>query len=177
MKTYKPCKVKRYIKIEKLTFRKYHIADLHLLIQILYPSRRTTNPEVGIIEIIQFTTYQKQLIKDTVHSLTIINELYRDKDKYGVLYSTKEDIYNAIHLLQNELNIPHQSYLLAPNLRWFYKELQQYYQDTFFTSKEVQLKLEKAKTTVYEHLTELVDKELIEIIGKKAHAFVYQLKD
>jgi len=176
MKTHKPCLIKRYVKIEKLAFRKYHIADLHLLIKILYPSRRTTNLESWIIETTQFTNYQKQLIKDTVHSLTIINELYRDKDKYGVLYSTKEDIYNAIYLLQNELSLKNKSYLLAPNLRWFYKELQYQYQGVCFTSKEVQLKLQKAKTTVYEHLTELVDRELIEIIGKKVHAFVYQIK-
>lgn len=166
--------IKRYTKIDKLKGRRYHITDLNTIIKVLYPYRSTINKYQRLLQQTAFTTSQKQLVIKTAHCFTIINELYRDQDKYGQLYVTREDMSNAIYMLQNELQLPKQEYLLNPNLRWFFKDIQLYFEDRSFTNKDIRYKLGKSRSTIYHKLTELVDREFIQIIDRKKTGFIYQ---
>jgi hypothetical protein len=175
--SYKKQSVKRYVKIDKIRYRKYHIKDLHLIIKLLYPYRQTVNKYEKLLRQLSFNEQQQRLILDTTHSLTIINELYRDQDKYGRFYVTREDMFNAIYMLQNELNLKKHEYLLSASLRWFYNQVVQYFDGRVFTSREVSLKLRKSKSLCYRYLTELVDRNFIRIVGKRSQAYVYKLKE
>ncbi|MHA7060261.1 hypothetical protein ACWGOQ_0023770 [Aquimarina sp. M1] len=168
--------IRRYTKIDKLKGRKYHVYDLNIIIKVLYPYRQTVNKYKRLLVQTSFTTSQKELIITTAHSLTIVNELYRDQDTLGRFYVTIEDMSNAIYMLQNELHLPQHGYLLSPNLRWFYKELHTHFDNRIFTNKDIRRRLGKARSTVYHHLTELVDREFIEIIDRKSSGFMYQIK-
>jgi hypothetical protein len=174
---YKKQTVKRYVKIEKIKYRKYHINDFNLLVKILFPKRKVTNIYAKLIDKVDFTDYQKKLIKQTTQSFTILNEMHREQDKWGQLYAVREDMVNAVNLLQNEIDFKNPEYLFPPSLRWFYKQLQMEYTGIVFTNYQVRLHLRKSSSLVYRNLTELVDRELIEIVGKQRQAYVYQLKD
>ncbi len=167
--------IRRYIKIDKLQYRKYHVADLNTIIKILYPYRQTINKYQKLLDQTSFNSYQKNIIIQTAHSLTIVNELYRDQDKYKRLYVTREDVFNAIYMLQNELHLPKQEYLLSPTLRWFYNQLQQYFYDTAFTNTDVRKKLGTSRSNIYHKLSELADRQFIEIIDKKGVSLVYKI--
>ncbi len=167
--------IRRYTKIDKLSHRKYHVADLNTIIKVLYPYRQTINKYKRLLEHTTFTTSQKELIITTAHSLTIVNELYRDQDSFGRFYITREDMSNAIYMLQNELHLSKHEYLLSPNLRWFYKELHFYFFQKEFTNKDIRYRFGKKRTTVYRHLTELVDREFIEIIDRTYKGFIYRI--
>ncbi len=169
--------VKRYIKIEKLARRTYHIKDLNIIVKLLYPYRQTINKFSCLLDQMSFTEVQQELLKATVHSLTIINEMYRDKDKFDRIYTTREDVINAIVMLQNELDLKDQPSILSPSVRWFYSQLQQYFGGLDFTSREVSRTFRKSKSTCYRHLTELVDRELVKITGKKEMAYTYHLTE
>ena len=168
--------IRRYTKIDKLKGRRYHVYDLNTIIKVLYPYRTTINKYKRLLNQTSFTTSQKQLIVTTAHSLTIVNELYRDQDTFGRFYVTIEDMSNAIYMLQNELHLPQHEYLLSPNLRWFYNELQISFDYKVFTNKDIRCRLGKGRSTIYHHLTELVDREFIEIIDRKSSGFMYQIK-
>ena len=114
------------------------------------------------------------MILQTAHSLVMINELYRDQDQLGRLYTTNEDMTNAMYLLQNELDLQEQECMLAPPVRWFYKELQ-YYPKSTFTVRDISRYLMKNKSTVYRNLIELTDREMVSRIGTKGQAHVYQI--
>ena len=167
--------INRYIKIEKLSHRRHHLNDLNLIIKILYPYRQTINKYHNLLAQTSFTDEQKKLIIQTAHSLTIINELYRDQDTLRRLYVTREDIFNAIYMLQNELDLSTQHYLLSPSLRWFYKTIQPDFCDTPFTAKQICRHLDKSKTTVHRYLSELTDREFLKIIGKQHNAYLYKI--
>lgn len=172
---YKKQRVKRYEKIEKITYRKYHIKDFNLLVQILYPKKQVISDYESLIDQVAFTETQKELLKETTRSFTILNELYRECDKYGRLYSIREDVVNAVYLLQNEISFQSPEYFLPAGLRWFYKQLQMDFTDVAFTNYQVRLKLRRSRSTVYRHVTELVDRELVEIVGKQKGAYVYKV--
>lgn len=167
---------RRYIKIDKLQYRKYHVADLNIIIKILYPYRQTVNKYQKLLDKTTFNSHQKELIIQTAHSLTIINELYRDQDTYQQLYVTREDICNAIYMLQNELHLPNQERLLSPSLRSFYNQIQQSYYDRPFTNKDLRKQFKKSRSAIYRNLSELADRQFIEIIDKQATALVYKIK-
>ena len=117
------------------------------------------------------------MILQTAHSLVMINELYRDQDQLGRLYTTNEDMTNAIYLLQNELDLQEQECMLAPPVRWFYKELQRY-PETTFTVMQISRYLMKNKSSVYRNLIELTDRQMvtrIDTIERGAH--IYQLNN
>ena len=167
--------IRRYTKIDKLSHRRYHLNDLNTLIKVLYPYRVTINKYKTLLEQTTFTTLQKELIVTTAHSLTIVNELYRDQDTFGRFYVCREDMLNAIYMLQNELHLSKHEYLLSPNLRWFYKELQCYFEGKEFTNKDIRRRFGKSRSIIYHHLTELVDRQLLEIIDRKQAGFIYKI--
>lgn len=167
--------IRRYTTIDKLKGRRYHVDDLNTIVRVLYPYRITINKYKRLLIQTTFTTTQKELIVTTAHSLTIINELYRDQDKYGQFYVTREDMSNAIYMLQNELHLPQHEYLLSPNLRWFIKEIQVCFDDRSFTNKDVRKRFGKAKSSVYRNITELVDRQFIEIKDRKSSGFIYRI--
>lgn len=167
----------RYAKLEKLKYRKYHIKDLNIIIKLLYPYRQTINKFTRLLNQLTFTAPQQELLITTIHSLTIVNEMYRDQDKWGRLYSTREDVINAIFMLQNELDLQEKSCVLPAATRWFYSQLQIYFSDLDFTSTEVSKKLIKSKSACYRHLTELVDRQLVSVSGKKGQTYLYCLKE
>lgn len=168
--------IRRYTKIDKLSHRKHHLDDLNIIVKVLYPYRVTINKYQKFLEKTTFTASQKKRIVTTAHSLTIINELYRDQDTLGRFYVTTEDMGNAIYMLQNELHLPKHQYLLSPNLRWFYKELQCYFEAKEFTNKDIRCRLGKGTSSVYQYLTELVDRGFLEIIDRKRSGFTYRIK-
>ncbi|MEE9337832.1 MAG: hypothetical protein V3U87_07105 [Methylococcaceae bacterium] len=168
--------LRRYTKIDKLEGRKYHVHDLNTIVKVLYPHRVTINKYKNLLEQTTFTTSQKELIVTTAHSLTIVNEMYRDQDKYGKFYITREDMINAIYMLQNELHLPKHEYLLSPYLRWFYKELQLYFDGRDFTNKDIRQRLGRSASVINQNLRELVDREFIEIIDRKKSGFMYRIK-
>jgi Fic family protein len=174
---YKKQPVKRYLKIDKLLYRKYHINDFNFIVTLLYPHRQTINKFSRLLTQTGFTRKQQELINQTAKSLTIINEFYRDQDSFGSLYTTREDMANAIFFLQNELHLKSHTRLLPAATRWFYKQVQQYFFNKPFTNKQIRTILRKSSSSAYRHLTELVDREFIEIVGKKQTAFVYKLTD
>ena len=168
--------IRRYTKIDKLKGRKYHVHDLNTIIKVLYPYRTSINKYKKLLEQTHFTTSQKELIVTTAHSLAIVNEMYRDQDTLGRFYITREDMINAIYMLQNELHLPKHEYLLSPDLRWFYKELQLYFDGKEFTNKDIRCKLSRSTSSIYHKLTELVDRKFIEIIDRKQSGFMYRIK-
>ena len=174
---YKKQVVKRYEKIEKNKDRKYPIKEFNVLVEILHPKKQVINGYESLINRVEFTQTQKQLLKQTVKSFTILNELYRECDNYGRLYSIQEDVVNAVYLLQNEIGF-HSPYSLLPEgLRWFYKQLQMDFSGMDFTNLQVRLKLRRSQSTVYRYLTQLVDRDLVEIVGKSRCAYVYRIKE
>jgi len=178
MKNYRKIAVHRYIKIEKNKNRNYHIIEFNELIKLLYPYRKTINKYQKLLEEkTQFNLQQRKLILNTAHSITIINEMYRDQDSIGQFYVTREDLFNAIFMLQNELGLSKTEYLLSPVLRWYYRQIQYYYENNGFTAKQLRNRMGKGKTIIYENLSELVDRELLEIIGLKGQAYVYKRCD
>ncbi len=168
--------IRRYTKIDKLEGRRYHVNDLSTIIKVLYPYRTTINKYKILLEKTHFTTSQKELVLTTAHSLTIVNEMYRDQDILGRFYVCREDMLNAIYMLQNELHLPKHEYLLSPNLRWFYKELQLYFDGKEFTNKDIRCRLGRSTSSIYHKLTELVDRQFIEIIDRKRSGFMYRIK-
>ena len=168
--------IRRYTKIDKLKGRKYHLHDLNTIIKVLYPYRTSINKYKKLLEQTHFTTSQKELIVTTAHSLAIVNEMYRDQDILGRFYVCREDMFNAIYMLQNELHLPKHEYLLSPDLRWFYKELQLYFDGKGFTNKDIRCRLGKGTSSIYQYLTELVDRQFIEIIDRKQSGFMYRIK-
>ena len=174
---YKKRTVKRYIKVDKLLYRKYHINDFNFIVTLLYPYRQTINKFARLLAKTSFTRKEQALINQTAKSLTIINEFYRDQNCFGSLYTTREDMANAIFFLQNELHLKSHATILPAATRWFYKEVQQYFFNQPFTNKQIRTLLRKSSSSVYRHLMELVDREFIEIVGKKQTAFVYKLTD
>ena len=180
MAKFKPKKLQRYTKIPRNSHRKYHVQDLNLIIKILFPKRYSTNKfESMVTEKTQFTNEQKKIVLQTAHSLCMINEMYRDEDSFGRLYICREDMINAIYLLQNELNLLNPENMFRPNVRWFYKRLKIHfpYPQDRFTIKETTRKFRCSKTNVQDKFNDLVDRDLLEIVGKKGLAFVYQLKE
>ncbi|QMU65848.1 MAG: hypothetical protein GKR88_17225 [Flavobacteriaceae bacterium] len=144
----------------------------------MYPNRQVVNPYNKLLAYSEsFTKVHLQIIDQTVKSFTMINELYRDKDKYGRLYATREDLGNAVYFLQNELELKQRDVLLPAATRWFYKEIYRQFYDREFTSRKAALALRKTKSTAYRYLTELVDRELVEIVGKIQCAYVYRIKE
>ncbi|OED37056.1 hypothetical protein AB832_05290 [Flavobacteriaceae bacterium (ex Bugula neritina AB1)] len=172
---YKPQVVKRYMKIEKITYRKYHIKDFNVIVKLLYPYRQTVNKYEKLLQQMNFTDKQQSMIKETAHSLTIINEVYREQDSYARFYVTREDIINAIYMLQNELHLQQQEYILSPTLRWFYNQLQMHFTSTAFTVREVRYKLRKSDSLCRRYIVELIERELVETVGKRGTSHVHQL--
>ncbi|QMU63537.1 MAG: hypothetical protein GKR88_04095 [Flavobacteriaceae bacterium] len=176
--SYKKQAVKRYVKMEKIKYRKYHIKDFNLIIKLIYPTRQVINVYHKLLEKTgSFSKSHLELINQTTKNFTVLNELHRDQDKYGRLYTVREDLNNAVYFLQNELELKEQDILLPASTRWFYKEIHWQFYDMVFTSKQAALVLRKSKSSVYRHLSELVDRELVEIVGKKRTAYVYQIKE
>ena len=92
---YKPQAIKRYLKIEKITYRKYHIKDFNVIIKLLYPYRQTINKYEKLLQQMNFTDKQQTMIKETAHSLTIINEVYRDQDTLRTLLCHQRRYYQC----------------------------------------------------------------------------------
>ena len=98
--------MKRHVKVSVSQQFNYHLEAFNHLVKMLYPKRQSLNKyQYLITKNTPFTTEQQKVVMQTTHSLCMINEFYRDQDKLGCLYVTREDIANAINLLQNELNL------------------------------------------------------------------------
>lgn len=170
-----PSVVKRYIRIEKKSQKRSYIYDFNVLIKLLYPYRQSINKYERLTNQMSFNTSQKALLKQVIHSLTVLNETYRDQDKIGRLYTTREDVINGIVLLQNELDLKDQKILFPYALQHFYKELKTHFIAQQFTSREVCRKIRKSKSSCYRNLSELVDRNKVKLVGRKQQSFVYQL--
>ena len=170
--------MKRHVKVSVSQQFNYHLEAFNHLVKMLYPKRQSLNKyQYLITKNTPFTTEQQKVLMQTAHSLCMVNEFYRDQDKLGCLYVTREDIANAINLLQNELNLSNRSLLLSPVLQWYKMQLQYHFSNESFTVKQVQLRLQKSKTRIYEVLRELEYRKIITMVGVKHHAHVFQLKE
>ncbi len=167
---------KRHVKVSLSQQFNYHIEAFNHLIKMLYPKRESINKyEFLITKNNTFNTSQQQIIAKTAHSLCMVSEFYRDQDQMGRLYITREDICNAIHLLQNELNLTNQAVLLPPVLQWYKMQLHYHFPNEPFTVKQVQNRLGKSKTRVYGVLRELEFRKMIHLVKTKGQAHVFEL--
>ena len=164
----------RFIKISLEAQYLYHIEQFNFLVKMLYPKQYTVNKYKILLEKTPFTKEEKKLILETADSFVLLNKQYRDQNKWGELYVIKEDMSNAIYMLQNELTIT-QKILLSPVLQWYLQQIYYLYQYDLFTLRELYLRMGKSKTAVYDVLQELTQRKFVTIVMVKKQAFVYQL--
>ncbi|WP_010521425.1 hypothetical protein [Aquimarina agarivorans] len=171
-----PLPSKRYVKVNVSQQFNYHTEAFNHLVKMLYPKRSTINKYDYLIDKHAFFTEpQKQVISKTASSLCMLSEFYRDQDKFGNLYVTREDICNAIHILQRELDLTNRSVLLSPVLRWYATQIQYHFGSNPFTLKQLRLQLRKGKSRIYEVVRELEYQKIVKLVGQQGHAHVFEL--
>ena len=165
-----------YAVLRRTVDRGLHIADFNIIIKILYPYRKTINKYKVLLSKTQFTKAQQELVLATAHSLTVINELHRDQDKYARYYTVREDMLGAIYMLQNELHLQAHQYILPSDVRHFYLRLLEAKGYDPFSRKDIQKALKLSKTNVHRNLSELSNRGFLEIIARNYRGFIYRIK-
>jgi len=125
------------------------------LVKEICPNRITQNPFKEELQKLNFLTIEEQLlIKDTLHSLTLINLNSRTNEE-GVLISTQSDFLNALHLvIPNDLR-------LDIRVGKFHHKLLQEFKQRPFTYLEAMVKLRITKSTLKRRLKPLLIRKLV----------------
>ena len=125
------------------------------LVKEICPNRITQNPFEVELEKLDFLTIEEHfLIKDTLHSLTLINSNSRTNEE-GVLISTQSDFLNALHLvIPNDLR-------MDIKVGKFHHQLLKEFKNHPFTYLEAMVKLRITKSTLKRRLKPLLIRKLI----------------
>ncbi|MEQ9405021.1 MAG: hypothetical protein RIM99_15620 [Cyclobacteriaceae bacterium] len=143
------------------------------LVKEICPNRITQNPFETEIQKLDFLSIEEQLlIKDVLHSLTLINSNSRINEE-GNLISTQSDFLNALHLvIPNDLR-------LDEKVADFHHQLLQEFKNQSFTYLEAMVKLRITKSTLKRRLKPLLIRKLVvkleETKTKKAEFVVREL--
>lgn len=143
------------------------------LVKEICPNKATQNPFDSELEKLDFLTIEEQLlVKNTLHSLTLINSNSRTNEE-GMLISTQSDFMNALHLV-----IP-KDLKLDIRVGEFHHQLLQEFKQRPFTYLEAMVKLRITKSTLKRRLKPLLIRKLVikleETETKKAEFVVKEL--
>jgi len=125
------------------------------LVEEICPNKATQNPFYSELEKLDFLTIEEQLlIKDTLHSLTLINSNSRTNEE-GILISTQSDFLNALHLvIPNDLRLDEKAIDV-------HLQLLKEFKNQPFTYLEAMVKLRITKSTLKRRLKPLLIRKLI----------------
>lgn len=125
------------------------------MVKEICPSKTTQNPFETELKKLDFLTIEEHLlIKDTLHSLALINSNSRTNEE-GVLISTRSDFLNALHLvIPNDLRLNEK----VPD---FHSQLLQEFKSQPFTYLEAMVKLRITKSTLKRRLKPLLIRKLV----------------
>jgi predicted transcriptional regulator len=142
------------------------LAQLALLLKSLYPSDTTVHKPVETIKKEAF--YPKDLrglFEMLVHTLTLINKLYRQQDAEGNYISQREDYATALQLLSPLFEA--KTLDLPESVRSYYQQLlTEIGYSKSFTWKEVKKITGKSKTRCNNILNQLKGLGLVKQSGK-----------
>ncbi|MEM6643569.1 MAG: hypothetical protein AAF616_11370 [Bacteroidota bacterium] len=125
------------------------------LVKEICPNRTTQNPFESELEKLDFLTIEEHFfIKDTLHSLTLINSNSRTNEE-GVLISTQSDFLNALHLvIPNDLRLDEKAIDV-------HLQLLKEFKNQPFTYLEAMVKLRITKSTLKRRLKPLLIRKLV----------------
>ena len=133
----------------------YHYLELITqLIQVVFRQEKTVNPYGELLENIalEIDKLSYELLLKLIHSITLLNHQYRVYTLDGYI-TDKEDIFNALALLQLKIN---PESLLFAKTKLIFWELQKYYGSASFTVKEASRVLFMSKKTLDNHIRALL---------------------
>jgi predicted transcriptional regulator len=153
-------------KSKKMDCRYQKITALVIALKNLFPHATTVHDPTVQIESETISPNDVRVLFDMlVHSLTIINKLYRLKDKEGSFISQREDYATALMLISplfaaKTLDIGH-------NIRTYYQILvDEIGLSTSFNWKELQALTGKSKTSCNRIIQNLQELNLVRRVGK-----------
>lgn len=154
-----------------------NLNDLYLNARNLFSHREVYNPfEKEIEDNQRFTEDQKLILCQTIHMLTLLNQLHRKEDHWARFHATREDYLNGLNLMQALLEIENRSLLLSRAERLFYGEILSLYGDTPFRLRELREKTRRSKSNTWWKIRELISKGLVERVGgNQARGYLYQI--
>ena len=122
--------------------------------QSLFLDEKSFNPEQELREgiINQLPKDQVKLFDRLVHSITLLNHMYRVHHLEKGYESIREDVLNAASLLQLSFNPESMLYVKTKMIYW---ALEEFYGTEEFTAREASLKLVLNKQTLSKHLMAL----------------------
>ena len=125
------------------------------LVKEICANKTTQNPFESELEKLDFLTIEEHLlIKDTLHSLTVINSNIRTNEE-GVLISTQSDFLNALHLvIPNDLRLDEKAIDV-------HSQLLKEFKNQSFTYLEAMVKLRITKSTLKRRLKPLLIRKLV----------------
>jgi len=135
--------------------KRLFLYQLIRLVKEICPNKTTQNPFESELEKLDFLTIEEHLlIKDTLHSLTLINSNSRTNEE-GVLISTQSDFLNALHLvIPNDLR-------MDIKVGEFHYQLLKEFKNQPFTYLEAMVKLRITKSTLKRRLKPLLIRKLV----------------
>ena len=153
--------------------KRLFLYQLIRLVKEICPNKITQNPFESELRKLDFLTIEEQLlIKDTLHSLTLINSNSRINEE-GILISTQSDFLNALHLvIPNDLR-------LDIKVGEFHHQLLKEFKNQPFTYLEAMVKLRITKSTLKRRLKPLLIRNMVikleETETKKAEFIAQEL--
>jgi len=149
------------------------LSKLAILVKTLYPGQTTVHGPIESID--KESIYPEDLrvlYEMLVHTITLINKLYRRQDREGSYISQREDYATALMLISPLFSI--QTIKLPESVRNYYQQItNEIGYSSSFTWKDLQKITGKSKTrcnNIIGHLTKL---ELIKKTGK-GYRDIYQ---
>ena len=148
---------------KEIPHEKNLLYELYSIVKKLYPYRKTTNPyEEQIADYLTELSITEQLLFEHIlHSLTIINQKGRLKEKQTVI-SSQTDVLNALELvLEPQRILPNQKALESYDL--LYKK----YQNNPITLLDAQVVLRKSQTSIKRYFKSLEKLQLLESLSQR----------
>lgn len=152
----------------------YHkLVDMVLLTHSLFPTQKTKNPYMRLIRNHVEDQETLFLFQQLSHSLTLLHQVNRYKNKHGEYLTEKEDVLASLYLLQHRLN---KNLMITKSEQELYHFLKKRHKGPF-TRKQVQDALDQSKSHTHRQLEKLLYTGKIERIGGyKNRGYVYALK-
>jgi predicted transcriptional regulator len=152
--------------------KKVLLYELNSIVKKLYPNKRTTNPyKEQITDYLQQLPITEQLLFESIlHTLTIINQKGRIKEKHTII-SSRNDVLNALELIQEQQRI-------LPNKKSLecYELLYKKYQNNPVTLLDAQVILRKSQSSIKRYFKALEKLDLVELVKeKRGHKYQYRL--
>jgi hypothetical protein len=154
-----------------------NLTDLYLNTRNLFRHREVYNPFEKEIEANNsFTDDQKEILHQTIQTLTLLNQLHRKEDHWARFHATREDYLNGLNLIQSLLNIEKRSLLLSRPESLFYGQIWSLFGERVFSLREVRTLTRISKSNTWGKIRELMSKGLVERVGgNQTKGHLYQI--